>query len=923
MYTNRWFIASLLVVLSCALMAPASNAQYREVLFTPLKIDGPADDPANDSYWFGPFCETASVLDADGDGDLDIAACRNWYEAPHWIKHPDFRDGAEVNGPETESNSEFSLDVNKDGRPDVVASGWMFMKGVYWYENPGEYEKAVLTRERPDAVATRMINDETVWPSHKVHQAFNMEGVIHGDIDGDGDEDILVNHWSFYEGQAMTWLEHIDEPPYLIEHEVGTEGEVHGNGLGDINMDGRMDIVTPVGWYEQPEDDIDGEWPFHDDYRFKPAHVDPDATRYSSAAAHPFLVHDVNEDGLNDLIIASAHTYGVAWLENKVDANGERSFEHHFVETDYSVFHTMALGDLNGDGKDDLVIGKRMFAHYGPDDGAYEPSVVFWYDIKGGEFERHILSYNHLPYFPDEGGINPAPNSFIGVGMKINIADMDGDGDNDVVLAGKGGLYLMVNQGSPPTEGTRDRLPSYDTYATWRSWGAYEELFNGKDFTGWEVPEGDGGHWKVENFVIDYDALSEAEDKNLWTEEEFCNYNLHIDWRFKEASGLFDTPTILPDGSYKTDEDGNIITEPIPNADSGVFLRGPGHQVNLWNWPVGSGELWTVRNNTDLSGEQRAAAVPKMKADNPIGEWNSMDIKLVGDRVSVMLNGHWVIEEAVISGGKLASTSTDENGNMVITTSPVDPLPECGPIGLQHHGGIDPETGEMIPTSSLVQFRNIWVDPIEEGEEETSSAAEGEWKTLFNGEDLTGWITGEDNKFAVENGELTVKRENPDGREYNLSYLWTEDRYDDFVLELEFKVIEGTNSGVFFRTDDIMDPVYTGLEAQVSSSRSGPIRKGSVGGVYDLQEPSVIAVNPPGEWNTYRLTCDGSRIIVELNGVTTVDMDIARWRTPNMNPDGTWNKFATPGAAFPREGHIGLQDHGRPVWYRNIRIREL
>jgi hypothetical protein len=143
------------------------------------------------------------------------------------------------------------------------------------------------------------------------------------------------------------------------------------------------------------------------------------------------------------------------------------------------------------------------------------------------------------------------------------------------------------------------------------------------------------------------------------------------------------------------------------------------------------------------------------------------------------------------------------------------------------------------------------------------------------------------------------------------------------MLELEFKIVEGTNSGVFFRTDDIRDPVYTGLEAQVGGVRPGPIRKGSVGGVYGLEAPSEIAVNDPGEWNTYRLTCNGSRITVELNDVTTVDMDIARWRVPNMNPDGTWNKFSTAGAAFPREGHIGFQDHGRPVWYRNVRIKRL
>jgi len=236
------------VVLLCAIPAAVSHAA--EPIFVPVKIDGPVHDPANHTYWYGPFSECCSVLDVDGDGDLDIAAGRNWYEAPDWIKHENFRDGAETNGPETDDNSEFAMDVNRDGRLDIVSSGWMRMKGAFWYENPGK--------------------TGVKWNATRIHSARSMEGVIHGDIDGDGDDDILCNHWSLVPGQGMTWLESIDKEPWLVEHVIGTEGETHGNGLGDINGDGRVDIVTPVGWYEAPAKRAEQKWTFHADYQFHP-----------------------------------------------------------------------------------------------------------------------------------------------------------------------------------------------------------------------------------------------------------------------------------------------------------------------------------------------------------------------------------------------------------------------------------------------------------------------------------------------------------------------------------------------------------------------------------------------------------------------------------------------------------------------------
>ncbi len=218
----------------------------------------------------------------------------------------------------------------------------------------------------------------------------------------------------------------------------------------------------------------------------------------------------------------------------------------------------------------------------------------------------------------------------------------------------------------------------------------YTSLFNGKDLSGWIVPEGDNGHWTVIDGVIDYDARSEAEQsKDLWTEKEFHNFVLHIEWRFKGyGDHLFPLPTILPDGSYLRDAEGKIVEPLAPNSDSGILLKGAG-QTNLWCWSVGSGELWSIRNNQELAPEVRAAAVPLENMDKPVGQWNAFDIMIMGEQITIVNNGVVVIHDALYPG-----------------------LDVSGRIGLQHHGGMNPETGKLRGGSSLVQFRNIWIHEL-------------------------------------------------------------------------------------------------------------------------------------------------------------------------------------------------------------------
>jgi hypothetical protein len=210
-------------------------------------------------------------------------------------------------------------------------------------------------------------------------------------------------------------------------------------------------------------------------------------------------------------------------------------------------------------------------------------------------------------------------------------------------------------------------------------------LFNGRDLSGWKVPAGDNGHWRVVDGVIDYDAESEASgDKSLWTERDFGNFVLRADWRLKSTPYINPAvPIIRWDGTHKKDVDGREIRIPVPDSDSGIYLRGSSKaQINIWSWPIGSGEVYGYRTDTAMPAAVRAAVTPARNADRDIGAWNTFEITLRGDRLTVVLNGQTVVTTAELPG-----------------------IPPRGPIALQHHGA--KKNGVWVSPPSLVQFRKI------------------------------------------------------------------------------------------------------------------------------------------------------------------------------------------------------------------------
>src|SRR5262245_19474845 len=152
----------------------------------------------------------------------------------------------------------------------------------------------------------------------------------------------------------------------------------------------------------------------------------------------------------------------------------------------------------------------------------------------------------------------------------------------------------------------------------------FVSLYTGVDLSGWKQEDGHRGHWVAKDWILDYDGRSDAKDKSLWSEKEYGDFTLIVDWRLPRQPEKKQVPVILPLGNYATNEDGSRKTMEVADAgDSGIFLRGQGKcQVNIFCWPVGSGEVWGYREDQSLPPEVRAACTPKLKADKKPGEWN-------------------------------------------------------------------------------------------------------------------------------------------------------------------------------------------------------------------------------------------------------------------------------------------------------------
>ena len=405
----------------------------------------------------------------------------------------------------------------------------------------------------------------------------------------------------------------------------------------------------------------------------------------------------------------------------------------------------------------------------------------------------------------------------------------------------------------------------------------FVSIFNGKDLTGWKglvanpvqrikmkpadlksaqekADEVMRAGWAAVNGELVFNGKGD----NICTEKLYGDFEMYVDWKLDPAG---------------------------PEPDAGIYLRGT-PQVQIWDTSrvnvgaqVGSGGLYNNRTHP---------SIPLKVADNKLGEWNTFYIKMIGDRVTVRLNGVLVVDNIILE-------------NYWSRTQPIPPVEQ---IELQAHG-------------SKVYYRNIYVKEIERPEPFQLSAEEKKegFQILFDGTNMFEW-TGNLVDYRLKDGCIFLSPITDSG-----GNLYTKREFANFVYRFEFQLTPAANNGIGIRTPLTGDAAYVGMEIQVLDNEHPVYRNLAPyqyhGSVYGIIPATRGYLKPVGEWNTQEIIADGNRIKVTLNGTVILDGDIKE-ATQNGTPD----KREHPGL-FNKSGHIGFLGHGDEVKFRNIRIKEL
>jgi hypothetical protein len=361
----------------------------------------------------GPY-ENCAIADLDRDGIPDIVYGPYWFSGRDLVPRA-FRPN-HTSQDYLRANSDHVYDVDQDGWPDIIAGGWN-QDGIYWFKNPGN---GAAERGEP-------------WLMYQPWEAYllartrgRMEMFALHDYDGDGIPEL---HGACYakEEPLEIWrfAKNSEGLPTLEPFILGAEGGGHGIAFGDVNGNGLEDVLCEIGWYERPAGS-----PFEKPWRL---HRETDLSRMHPSC--PFVVKDLNGDGRLDIIFGRSHDFGLYWWEQLPPGpDGTTEWRQHVIDESWSQAHALLLADLDGDGQEELIAGKCIWAHNGGDPGAEDPPAIYYYkwDQATASFNRHTLA---------------AEGEGIALGRQFAVADLNGNGRLDLVAPSRLGLWLFFNEG--------------------------------------------------------------------------------------------------------------------------------------------------------------------------------------------------------------------------------------------------------------------------------------------------------------------------------------------------------------------------------------------------------------------------------------------------------------------------------------------
>lgn len=358
--------------------------------------------------------ENATVADLNRDGHVDIVSGSFIFDGPHFV--PRMYRPNHLATDYLHENSVHTHDVDGDGWLDIIAGGWK-EDGIWWYKNPGD--TAVARKKEWEM--------HTPWAAQQLTKTRGtMEIFALHDYDGDGVPELhSANYRRQHPLEVFRFNRSADGAIALTPFVLGREGGGHGMAFGDVNGDGREDVLCELGWYERPAGDPwAGPWKFHSETDLVKMHP-----------SCPFVVKDLNGDGRLDIIFGRGHNVGLYWREQlPPKPDGTTQWQQHTIDETWSQAHALALADLDGDGEEELVAGKCLWAHDGGDPGAAEPPAIYYYKWHRAErtFTRHPIA---------------APGEGIALNRQFAVVDLNKDGRPDLVAPSKRALWVLFNDG--------------------------------------------------------------------------------------------------------------------------------------------------------------------------------------------------------------------------------------------------------------------------------------------------------------------------------------------------------------------------------------------------------------------------------------------------------------------------------------------